>query len=267
MAPHIDILDEPESLRTPLIGSAMLHTAVFATILLATMSGGGRRDTWGDPNSLGGGSVAINPVSGRIPLPSRSGVVNPVANDTESRVPQPPPVKEAKAERRAPEEDPDAIAIKGRRSSRRMSDIIGSRQRFRRPENGSNNQLYSSTGQALVSPMIGQTGSGGGVGVGQGSPFGNRYGFYVDLLRQRVAQKWRTGDVDPRLKTAPPVIISFNILRNGSVRNLRILQRSGNSVLDYSAQRAILEAGPFPALPSDWGHDDAQIEFWFQLTR
>jgi periplasmic protein TonB len=265
MSPHIDILDESDSLRKPFFGSAVLHAAVFATVLLSSIAGAGRRDTWGDPNSLGGGSVAINAVS-RIPLPSRSGVVNPVANDTDSRIPQAPAVKEAKPERRPVEEDLDAIPIRGRRSPRRMSDIIGSRQRYRRPENGSN-QLYSSSGQGLVSPMYGQTGSGGGVGVGQGSPFGNRYGYYVDILRQRVAQKWRTSDVDPRMKTAPPVIISFSILRDGSVRDVRILQRSGNGVLDYSAQRAILEASPFPPLPSGFERNDANIEFWFQLSR
>ena len=95
MAPHIDILDESDSLRKPLVGSAALHAAVFATVLLSTIAGGARRETWGDPNSLGGGSVAINAVS-QIPLPARGGVVNPVANDTDSRIPQAPAVRETR---------------------------------------------------------------------------------------------------------------------------------------------------------------------------
>jgi len=264
MAPHVDILDESESMRRPLLESAALHAGVFTLVLLTAVTGAGRRATWGDPNSLGGGSVTINAVS-QIPLPSRGGVVNPVANDTESQIPQPPAPKPAKAARRTVE-DADAVPLKGRRAARRMSDIIGSQQRYRRPESGSN-QLYSSTGQGLVSPMFGQTGSGGGVGIGAGSPFGNRYGYYVELLKQRVAQKWRTSEVDPRLKTAPPVIITFTILRDGSVRDVRIVQRSGNGVLDYSAQRAILEASPFPPLPAGYERDEASVEFWFQLSR
>ena len=128
------------------------------------------------------------------------------------------------------------------------------------------NQLYSHAGQALVTPMIGQTGS-GGVGIGTGSPFGNRFGYYVDLLKQQVARNWRTGDVDPRIKSAPPVIVTFTILRDGSVRDVRVAQRSGNTVLDYSAQRAILDASPFPPLPTGYERNDATIEFWFELRR
>ena len=55
--------------------------------------------------------------------------------------------------------------------------------------------------------MIGTPGS-GGVGVGKGTPLGDRLGAYAALLQQRIAQNWNTQDVDPRLKTAPPVIMS-----------------------------------------------------------
>lgn len=264
MAPHVDILDETESLRKPFLGSAALHGALLATILLSQLIHPGRREPWGDPNSLGGGSIGINVVS-QVPLPSRGGIVNPVANDTESQVPQPPPKPDARAERRSQEPDPDAIALKSKRMPRRMAEVVGSRQRYRRPETGSN-QLYSAGGSALVSPMVGLTGS-GGIGVGTGSPFGSRFGWYVDVLKQRVAEKWKTGDIDPRLQTAPPVIVTFTILRDGTVRNVRIVQRSGNAALDYSAQRAIYEASPFPALPPGFERNDANIEFWFQLKR
>jgi protein TonB len=113
--------------------------------------------------------------------------------------------------------------------------------------------------------MVGMTGS-GGIGVGAGS-FGERFGYYVDLLRQRVAEKWQTSDVDPRLQTAPPVVVTFTIHRNGSLTGVRVVQRSGNSVLDTSAQRAIYDAAPMPPLPAGWDRDSATIEFWFELKR
>ncbi|HUO32554.1 MAG TPA: TonB family protein, partial [Bryobacteraceae bacterium] len=128
------------------------------------------------------------------------------------------------------------------------------------------NQLYSQAGQALVSPMMGQTGS-GGVGVGQGSPFGNRFGNYVMILRQRVAEKWQTNDVDQRIHTLPAAIVTFDLLRDGSARNVRVEQSSGNVALDFSAQRAILDASPFPPLPAGYEHNSATIEFWFELRR
>ena len=114
--------------------------------------------------------------------------------------------------------------------------------------------------------MVGQTGS-GGVGVGIGSPFGNRFGNYVTVLRQRISEKWRTGDVDPRIRTAPRVIVTFDLLRGGTVRDVRIAQPSGNNVLDYSAQRAIYDASPFPPLPGGYERSDAVIEIWFELRR
>ena len=112
--------------------------------------------------------------------------------------------------------------------------------------------------------MVGQTGS-GGVGIGQGGAFGTRFGAYRDLLEQSVARRWHTAGVDPRLQTAPPVIVTFVIRRDGSSSDVRLEQSSGDKALDYSAQRAIYEASPFPPLPAQYERNDARIEFWFQL--
>jgi protein TonB len=194
----------------------------------------------------------------------RPGIVNPLANDTESQVPLPP--KEARPQRRAARDDPDAIALKMKDEKRKLTDVAAANQRYR-PQRASDNQLYSASGQAAVSPMFGGVVGSGGVGVGAGSPFGNRFGWYADLLRRKVSEKWQTNDVDQRLQTAPPVVLSFDILRDGSVRNIRLLQRSGNLALDYSAQRAVQEAAPFQPLPREFERDSANIEFWFQLKR
>jgi protein TonB len=263
MAPHVDILEPSESLRKPLLGSVVLHISVFGAMLLWGVVATTHREMWGDLNSGGPGSIAINVVN-KIPLPSRSGIVNPLANDTESAVPTPPPA--AREQRRAPAEEPDAIPIKSRTRPRPAEVARSAQNTWRAKQQDRPNQLYSAEGQALVSPMVGQTGS-GGVGVGVGSPFGNRFGNYVMILRQRVAEKWHTGDVDPRIKTAPPAIVTFDLMRDGSVRGVRIAQSSGNQVLDYSAQRAIYDASPFPPLPAQYERNSATIEFWFELRR
>lgn len=264
MAAHIDILDQPESLKNPLMGSIGLHVLVFGSLALYNSMSGQGRQMWGDPRSLAGGAVGITPVS-QIPLPSRGGLVNPLANDTESSIPRPPQPKEQ--ERPAPKPDPAEVAIRTRKSARRPSEIAASRQRFRQERQETPNQVYSSVGRAVSSPMFGGQMGSSGVSVGAGSPFGNRFGYYVDLLRQRVAGKWRTEDVDPRLQTAPPVMVTFEIRRDGSIRNQRLIGRSGNSALDYSALRAVSEASPFPPLPAGFERDEATIEFWFQLKR
>ena len=263
MYPHADILGQPESLGKPLIGSVALHAALFGTLLFWGVALTRHPETWGDANSGGQGSVAINVVN-KIPLPQRTGIVNPLANPTESSVPTPPPA--AKAQRRAAPEEPDAIPIKSRTHPKTAEVARSAQNTWRAKQEDRPNQLYSAAGQALVSPMMGQTGS-GGVGVGVGSPFGNRFGNYVTILRQRVAEKWRTNDVDPRIHSLPTAIVIFDLMRDGSVRNVHVSQSSGNTAMDYSAQRAIYDASPFPPLPSEFERSDAVIELWFELRR
>ena len=66
MPAHVDILDQPASLNKPLLGSVGLHVAVFATLLLWGVVLSGHHESWGDVNSGGPGSIAINVVN-KIP--------------------------------------------------------------------------------------------------------------------------------------------------------------------------------------------------------
>jgi protein TonB len=259
-APH-DLLDQKERLSGPFAGSLALHAGLVGMVAVYMWADAGPRVSWGSPDSLGGGSTAITPVS-KIPLPNR-GRENRLANDTQSQVPQPPKPDEAK---KAREEDPDAIAIKGREAKDKKT-TMASKSKYRPPGADQPNQLYSQQGQAASSDMYGLTQGGGSVGIGKGGPFGDRFGYYAQLLRERVAQNWKTQSVDARVRTAPTVIITFEILRNGSIRDIRLLQRSGIPALDYSCQRAIADAAPFPQLPAGFNRDSALIEFWFELKR
>lgn len=264
MTARHDILDRPESLRNPVLGSILAHAGMAALIVVYGMLPASSALRWGDPNSLGGGSVAVTPVS-KIPLPPRAGRVNPLANDSPSQVPAPPP--QAKPQPKpAAQEDPEAISLKSRKSETARRPQRPSSAR--RTKEDAENQLYGQGGAAAVSPMFGSTSSGSGaVGIGQGNPFGDRFGAYVAIIRQMVASKWTTGQVDARLQTAPPVIVVFEIQSDGSARNLRLLQRSGISTLDYSAMRAISEASPFPPLPRGFDRNSATVEFEFHLKR
>jgi len=256
------ILEQREAIGGWLAASLALHALLYGSLALYHSLGAAGRILWGTPHALGGGSVAVTPVR-QIPLPARSGRVNPVAEDTQSRVPAPPKPQPKKA--RAPSRE--AIEIPARKSER-VQKQWARRREFERPwVEDRPHQLYSQAGQALSSPMFGaQTGT-GGVGLGPGSAFGQRYGWYRDLIETRVAQKWNTSEIDPRISSAPPVIVTFDIQRNGQVRNVVILQSSGNRALDYSAQRAVYAASPFPPLPAGFERDEARVEIWFHLKR
>src|ERR1700733_9491692 len=257
MHQHVDILDQQESLGGPFVQSVLLHAAIAGALIISTISFQHSRQVWGSANTAAGTAVAINSVK-TIPLPSRAGKINPVANDTESQVPQaakPEPKKEIKVP------DEDAIPLKSKLAKRQPRPE--SPQRYR-PEPPAENQVFSRTAPAAVSPMFQKPGS-GGVGVGPNSAFGNQFGAYADLVVQRVTEKWQTnGLAGLRL---PMAVITFDILRDGSVKNAQIMQRSGNSTLDYSALRAVMDAGPFPPLPAEYSGSSTNVELRFQLQQ
>jgi protein TonB len=89
------------------------------------------------------------------------------------------------------------------------------------------------------------------------------------MVKNKVASNWKTSDIDPRIHTANPVVVTFTINRDGSVpsRSVKVEQSSGIAALDMSAQRAVLEAAPFARLPVQFTRDSADIEFHFELRR
>ena len=61
------------------------------------------------------------------------------------------------------------------------------------------------------------------------------------------------------------VRVTFDILRDGSVRNLRVDATSGVPSLDRSAVRAVTDAAPLPALPPNWREPVLPAGFVFRL--
>lgn len=256
MQQHADILDQREKLGGPLVQSVLLHAAVAGAFVVASINFQHSRQVWGSANTSAGNAVAINVVK-TIPLPSRAGKINPVANDTESQVPQ-PLQQQPKKQVQVPEK---AIALKSRLAKNQPRPE--STQQYR-PQPSAPNQVFNSQAPAAVSPMFQKAGS-GGVGVGPNSTFGIQFGGYADLVVQRITEKWQTsGLAGLRL---PLVVVTFDIQRDGSVRNPQISQRSGNSTLDYSALRAVMDAGQFPPLPPGFSGSSTHVELQFQLQR
>ena len=257
---HADVFDRRESLRGPLLGSVLLHACIAGAVVAYTLYVSMHpSESFGANTLLSGGSVQISAVEA-LPLPNRKGLLNPLAHETESHVPAPMP--KPKETRRKPLEDPRAIALKTPDKPRRPEpDSTAARYH---PQPVQPNQVVSTEAQALVSPMLNLPGS-GGVGVGSNSSMGNRFGWYVDLIKQRIAQKWRTNEVG--LQSAPVVIVAFDITHDGGILPPKIMQRSGNYTLDTSTVRAIAEAAPFPPLPAGYSGPSASFEIWFQLKR
>jgi len=166
MTPHLDILEQRDSLARPFVMSALFHAAVAGLLILSTYTIARNREVWGSSEVKAGDAVSVHVVN--IPLPSRQGPVNPVANDTESQVPQ-QPKPEPKKQVKQPE--PNAIPIQSRTAERQPRPQSQQRYQAQVPPQ---NQVYSSQAPAAVSPLFQKPGS-GQVGVGTSGWIGAQF--------------------------------------------------------------------------------------------
>jgi|SRR5271156_6533617 len=112
---------------------------------------------------------------------------------------------------------------------------------------------------------------GGSSGVaiqGQGGgDFASRYGWYVAAVKRKLQSNWDENTIDPNVRAARRAVttVTFTILRDGTIKNLRVYQGSGNASMDNSGLRAVLTAGSMPALPNDYGASQVDVTFDFDL--
>ena len=254
------VLDQREPLSRAFAAAVAFHVTLIA---LTGIYGwvNTHRDSFG-ARDAGGGAVGIEAVKS-IPIP-RSGPQNPVANDTDSQVPQQPakPVEQTRKEKVSP----NAVALKVK-EKKRPAEVASERQKFRPFKEIDRNQVFATQSPQVSNPLYAAMAGSGRIGTGANTTLGTQFAGYAQQIQQLIAQKWQTGDVDARVATAPTVIATFELLRDGSIRNLKILQASGISTLDFSVRRAILEASPFPPIPPGYSRDSANVEFWFELKR
>ena len=267
MPAHADILDQKEPIGLSFAGSLILHISVAAGILGYGAFQASHRESWGDPNGGGMGAVPVSVVSIRLPTPT--GPANPVANDTESHVPEPKPTPKPPPKVKPAQPDPNAIALKSKKAvqeaDRPFLHNYTPPNKFREQQTDRPNQMYSTQGQQVSSPMYAMAGA-GGVGIGTDSPLGTRFGWYATIIRNKVAENWHA---DARFSGTPEFVVRFTLLRDGSVvpSSVKVVQGSGNAPLDLSAERAILDASPFGPLPPQFEQSQADLELHFVLRR
>jgi len=260
---HADILDQRESLRASFTGSLAFHAGIVGAVALYTFVLG-HRVPFGDPNA-GGAAVGIQAVKS-IPL-QHSGPENPVAHDTQSQVPQ-QPAKQEKVKREPPPPK-NAVELKDKTAKQPRAKVEPQPQphHFKSFDELDPNKIKSQQAPAVSNPLFSEMAGAGRIGTGANTTLGSRFGAYAALIQERITQHWNTGAVDASIRTAPQVVVRFEIHRDGSASAPSIVQQSGISTLDFSVRRAILEASPFPPLPKEFERNSATVEFVFELKR
>jgi periplasmic protein TonB len=251
-----------ERLGRPMAWSAALHVALLGTLALSSVYSH-RGELWGGP---GGGTIQVGLV-GSVP-----GISLPRPNAvTESRV-----VDASKGlYKSAPEKPkPEANAVPLPKFERNNPPKYHSRASrvLENPTKPPPNAVPYGGGGAPSIPYSSFTmgaGTAGGMGfsaAGAGN-FGARFPWYVQAVQRRISTNWLQSTINPGLRWAPRVVVDFQILRDGSISNIQILQSSGDQTVDTSAVRAVQNSSPVERLPAGYGGSYVNVEFWFDFHR
>jgi TonB family protein len=103
-------------------------------------------------------------------------------------------------------------------------------------------------------------------GAGNGD-FGTKYPWFAEAVRNRISSNWLQSMVDPSIRTAPRAVLTFQILRDGTIANIQLIQSSGIASVDTCAKRAVLASSPVMKLPSDYYGSALNVQFYFDFKR
>jgi TonB family protein len=254
-----------ESLKKPLVWSAVFHTLLFGSLTVSTIYSH-RGDMWG--SSGGDGSVSVGLVA-KLPgimLPRPEAVTTSQTVDTSKGLykaePQPKPKEVPPDVKKIPEFTKEKAPHYVTRPSKVFEDKTPPpTNAVPYGQGGSPALPYSSFA------MNGPTQGGMGFSGPGGGDFSGRFPSYVDAVRNRISSNWLQSTVDPTVRWAPRASFSFQVMRDGTVTNVQMLQSSGNRSVDNSALRAILSSSPMSALPSNYSGSSVTVEFWFDFRR
>lgn len=76
-----------------------------------------------------------------------------------------------------------------------------------------------------------------------------RYTSYAKAIKARLIKHWEYPREARENLIEGKVLIVFSLNRQGHLKEIRILQRSGYDILNREAERAIRSAAPFPPFP------------------
>jgi periplasmic protein TonB len=260
---------EGDRLDRGIIGSVILHGALFAVVFVSPNIFPSFGPNWGDPKGGSGGITVkvVGSVSGvALPTPAVVEETAP-ANESpgfyKSEEPAPPPpdktaepIPETKAPvKTTPKPKPKPPAPPAPKSTAA-------------PEPPPTNAIpYGQGGRPSMSYGQFSTGAGeAGIGFGDAA-FGDRYGTYVNAITRAISNNWLRSMVDSRIQKAPRVYVTFEIERDGTVSNVGVQQSSGIPSLDRSALRAVQASSPLPQLPADFRGSKVNVSFYFEYSR
>ena len=259
---------EELSLGKTFVYSLLLHGLLATTMLVAAFVQQ-RGSKWGGAGG-GSGAVKVNLVGqlAGIPMPTppvvtESKMVDPTKGlHKEEPKPKPPePPTDAKKIPKFEKEKPQKVISRPSPEFNKKA-----------PPPPENAVPYGRGGTPSIptgygTSPTGPAGTQGGVAMqGQGGgDFAGRYPWYVEAMKRRIQQNWLQSTIDPAARASSSIhgVVTFRIYRDGTVKDVRVSQTSGNGSFDNSGVRAVLNSSPMPALPGDYPGSYVDVIFDF----
>jgi periplasmic protein TonB len=260
----------PDNLTRPLgnffAASLALH-CVLGALLYISAHYSPHEESWGGP----GGAISVGVVGSvpGIPMP-RPELASPnrVVDESKGLYKTEPPPK-------IPEKQPDATPIpkfdrvKPPKYVTRPSKVLENKApppQNAVPYGGGGTPTVPYTSFAMGTGTATQAGMGFSNDAGGGN-FGARFSWYVEAVQRRVSSNWIQATVDPGIQYAPRVVVTFDVLKDGTITNVQVTKSSGNASVDTSAVRAVRDSSPLGHLPAEYSGSKVGVEFWFDYKR
>lgn len=240
-------------------GAIALHLVLAAIFIGVALFAHTSASHWGE-NASSVGAIQASMVSA-IPLPQKFKPVDKsvLAPDNVSPAPVPPP-KEAAA---PPPRETD-ILVKSKLQPKKVAPILTpAPPKHPQPAPPSPKAATGESATQLPQSST-QLKNGTATATVQDRTFGNRYAYYVQIVSQKVAQNWYTAEADSHASQGKHTTIVFDIERDGTPANVRILDKSGSPSLDTSALRALQRVDGFGPLPAG---NQITVEYTFDYRQ
>ena len=272
-----------DELRSPLFVSATIHglavAAVIAMGIVGYLGSGGNASSSGTSGDVKVGLVGSAPA---IPLPEpEQPTPNRVVDESKGLYQSP---------KATPKPEPDATPIpkfEKNKTPKPLPKQPPEIQNMPQPQYKSNpskvlenptppppNAVPYGGGGAPSIPRSASTFTMGNTSTqgqmtfsGGGGDFGSRFGYYVDALQRRVSGNWLQSTIDPSVPWAPRVIVQFDVQRDGSIRNIQVVQSSNNYSVDTSVVRAVQASNPLQPLPAGYTGSYVNVQFYFDYRK
>jgi periplasmic protein TonB len=258
---EIDILDQPDGIGSPFAKSTLLHVLIVGGLIgygyVHNLLHGSE---WGSNATQQGAIQATLVSNAALPLPQdHPPTDNVLATENPSLAPELP---EEKTEALPL---PDAIPIPEKQipAKPEVKPTPKAPPPHPIPVKQQNKATFGEAAPANVPRSAGSNNASTPQAV-TGGDFGSRFGWYVDVIKRKVAQDWYLQEVDPSTAAGATVFVQFSVAKDGSPGSISLATPSSSPSLNSSCLHAVQRVDTFGPLPA--GYNESTLNVLYHCT-